>query len=792
MAFQQLYYTSCEHGLGGYAGYQFNAITPGVPAAVLREVEERTLYEPPHWRMTDLGADEPEAYPIAFSYGVSETTGTTITAHVVFSGVDYSGRSGNYFVHALVSSAPQQDFGVLLPVELWGAAMWRRAPIDGTELPELPGPPPRGVIDRPGVQAFLDARGGQDVLPELLTAIGRAMDRAQPVLVASKDASENAWWIAAASYLMGEHMARRMTFTTYSHRPGYSAYHLVGILAEMLPPDASSSFQLFDFTAGHSPGHEPHPLAAILASTGVMAASGLWQQAAVFASGTEENLNDWLAPVVVAAGLLGRQLSAGEMDTVARWLPAAGGWLSPQLAEIALGVALTQANEALSDEALSDDRLTDLLSLARRLPAAAHTEHLECVLAGRAITHLTHDEQARPLRLTSPAAVAAAAGQVVRALRMSPPAVARALLDWAQASGVRLPDAELERYGRTRLDPGTPGQELVPILRGYPAVLRGLLERLAGESPKVTTRLLGGPVGAQLTRDDLAGHPELTELWLLQSALSGSIPRLRAFDEIVDVRAGADRSPRVDGTLLRLLWPGGCPPEQLTELLGILTDSPGPDIVDWFAGEVRAIATHRTAVDDWVRLAEALSEHPILAMLPEDETRPVHCAMRVLPLLRRAYLAGPPGDADAFSRLFAEYAEADDNTRRLLERDLPPLLAQASPLASALRGCPAEVAVAFGRKLAERLAPLHPDVALAARVFAALMQPDVLARPSLAQPLAEAFEQVRGWRRRDLGALAEILGEEGETARSFQTWRDARTGGLVRRLFRGSPGFLGS
>ena len=29
MAFQQLYYTSCEHGLSGYAGYQFNAITPG-------------------------------------------------------------------------------------------------------------------------------------------------------------------------------------------------------------------------------------------------------------------------------------------------------------------------------------------------------------------------------------------------------------------------------------------------------------------------------------------------------------------------------------------------------------------------------------------------------------------------------------------------------------------------------------------------------------------------------------------------------------------------------------------
>ena len=44
--------------------------------------------------------------------------------------------------------------------------------------------------------------------------------------------TENAWWIAAVSYLLGEHLAHRMTFTTYSHRPGYSRYHLIGILPE--------------------------------------------------------------------------------------------------------------------------------------------------------------------------------------------------------------------------------------------------------------------------------------------------------------------------------------------------------------------------------------------------------------------------------------------------------------------------------------------------------------------------------------------------------------------------------
>ena len=31
MAFEQLYYTSCEQGLAGIRGYQFNAATPGAP-----------------------------------------------------------------------------------------------------------------------------------------------------------------------------------------------------------------------------------------------------------------------------------------------------------------------------------------------------------------------------------------------------------------------------------------------------------------------------------------------------------------------------------------------------------------------------------------------------------------------------------------------------------------------------------------------------------------------------------------------------------------------------------------
>ena len=68
------------------------------------------------------------------------------------------------------------------------------------------------------------------------------MSGERPVLVVNHDVTENAWWIAAISYLLGEHLAYQMTFTTYSHRPGYARYHLTGVLPDTLPPGTDASF----------------------------------------------------------------------------------------------------------------------------------------------------------------------------------------------------------------------------------------------------------------------------------------------------------------------------------------------------------------------------------------------------------------------------------------------------------------------------------------------------------------------------------------------------------------------
>lgn len=781
MAFQQLYYTSCEAGLAGYGGYQFNAVTPGTSPLIMREVEDQSVYEPPRWLVADPCLDEPEAYPVAFSCGKSEATGAVVVTNVVFAGTDYSGRPGNYFAHALVTSTPQPDFGPLLPAELWGAELWHTTPTESNELPELPGPPPRGVVDRPGVQAFLDARGTGRVLPELLTAVWRAMAGDRLVLLASHDANENIWWIAAVSYLLGEHLAREMSFTTYSHRPGYSRHHLIGIESDAVPPDADSGFQLFDLDSGKTPGGAAHPLADLLADTGVMATQGLWRQAAVFASGSERGPDDWLGPVAAAAGLLRGRLSAAETDAVARWLAGAADRISAQHVSVVLGVALAQ-----SDAGLADKQLLSLLDLARTRRSPAQAERLEQLLAERAVAHASRGEPAEPVRL-GPEAAQGARAEVSSLLQTAAPAIALAALGWAAASGAMPQDAELERYGQVVLDPRTPEQELTLILRSYPAVLRGFLARLAAGPAPAAGRVLAGPAGALVSDHDLAPYPGLAEERLLVLVDKRRVDPQRAYDRIVDIRSGAGRSPFVDAGMLGRLWPAGCPPQQVAELLYLLADSPDLDIRDWFVRQIQTAAAQGPRSTGWLNLAQALTDRSLLPLLPDRLARAVHQTASAEQKRRWANSAVDRGDLSVFADLYAEYEAAPGRARRSLARDLSDLLCKAEPLGAALRGCPDGVMAVFCAELQAWLAPSRKDASLAVRVLTALTDRGL--PPELVNQLAVPFEQQVGdWGRRDLGTIKHFLSGKPEVAEKFQAWRESQRGSLVRKLLGGRPG----
>lgn len=782
MAFQQLYYTSCETGLAGYGGYQFNAATPGTSPVVMREVEDRSVYEPPRWLLADPCLDEPEAYPIALSYGKSEATGAVILTHVEFAGTDYSGRPGNYFAHALVTSTPGPDFGALLPAELWGAEMWQRTPIESNELPELPGPLTRGVVDRPGVQAFLDARGTESLLPELLTAVWRAMAGDRLVLLASHDPNENIWWIAAVSYLLGEHLAPRMTFTTYSHRPSYSQHHLIGIQSDAVPPDADSAFQLFDLETGKTPDGVIHPLAKLLAATGVMATEGLWRQATALASGTETGPDDWLGPVAAATGLLRGRLSVSETDAVISWLPGVADQIPAQHASVVLGIALAQP-----DTELADKQVRSLLDLARRLRSPVQADRLEHLLAERAITHIRHGEPAEPVRL-SPRGAQSAQAEVSDLLRTASPGVTLAALEWAAASEAMPPEIELERYGQAALGPNTPQPELTRLLRFYPAILHGFLARLAHEPPQSAARLLAGPVGALVSDDDLAQYPGLAEERLLVSVAQRRTEPQRAYDRIVDIRIAAQRSPFVDAELLDRLWPTECPPQQIADLLSIMADSPDPHIRSWFVRQIQAAAAQGTRSAGWLKLAEALSSSSLLPQLPKRLAQVVHSTASAEEKRRRASSAVDRGDLSVFADLYADYAATDDSARLLSARDLAELLYRAEPLSVALHGCPADVMTVFCQGLQSWLASSRKDAMLAARVFTALTDPGVQARPELVDQLADAFEQVRDWHRRELGHIRHFLSGNPEVVKLFQAWRESQRGGLTRRLRGGWSG----
>ena len=116
----------------------------------------------------------------------------------------------------------------------------------------------------------------------------------------------------------------------------------------------------------------------------------------------------------------------------------------------------------------------------------------------------------------------------------------------------------------------------------------------------------------------------------------------------------------------------------------------------------------------------------------------------------------------------------------LLDREMPALLAQARPLAGALRACPGHLAAAGCRELGRRLAAEPADIALARRVFIASGHPEVLAQQALGDGLSAALEQVRHWSRHELDELAQSMEGRAELVQSFRKWRKADRGGRPR------------
>ena len=761
MAFEQLYYTSCEHGVGGYAGFQFNALSQGVGARVMREVEQLTVYELPSWDTSPADA------PVNLCHVRDAARGGDITANVIYTGADFSGRSGNYFAHALVTRNPENDFGGLLPVELWESPVWVRTPADSTALPAIPAAPPRGSFDRPAVAAFLAARDdAQPVLARLLSAVDQAIDGGRSLVLWSPTSADNAHWIAAVSYLLGDARAREMSFFTYTRRPAQCRAHVIGTVpgAVTSPAAMADGFRVFDMTARTLPDVTTHPLAVLLAQVGVLRAAGLWRQAGALAAGTERSLDDWYPVVSAAAALLGiERLPSAAAGTGADWLPQAAHRQTPLTTphiEAVITVLLDR------DRELSDDQLRLLLPVAKAAGATGLLQRMELIVVRRATTQLARGRPpSGPTPMATAEGIQSAVASCERLLGSADATATITVLDWAREIGLQPDPLLIERCGRDVIGPALPtmnaDRRIVRVGQAYPALARGLAAFITASGPNTALGLLSGVAGELLDASDLRSHPQLREMLLLEEVRSGRLPPVQALRELIELRPPS-ASPLHDRNLLASFWPHGLATAgEAVQLLYLLVgDARGTLALELLDHALRP----PRRIDDmeaWLDLCAQVRAHPVYAQLPSATRLRLKALQDLGDRLADARYAMNRGEMSGYAAIGDRIEGLPDQTRDLLRQYLAFLTLTVPRPTKQLATCSEPVFDAICVQARARLERGPADHHLGARLFQTRYQL-LGSRASRARLLEEnvLVPTLPRWSRRDRGQVQNILKRE--------------------------------
>ncbi|MFF3650668.1 GTPase-associated protein 1-related protein [Streptomyces sp. NPDC002181] len=573
MNLAQLHYTSAPPGPDG-SGFRFTAVSPGVPASLLREAEQLIGYEPPRDAPPRPSADQLGSFPEALSLNVL-SDGSRLLARSVYTGADYSGRWGNFHAHAVHLPEPadtQRPAPGQLPITAWGSPQWAAdSPPAGAPVPPLASVPAPGPLDLGALAAFVAARGRW--LAGFFADVRRLVeDPAAPQLVlVEQDSEAVAWWIMLACSVLPHRRGQWLTFTTYTRRPHLARQQIIGVVPEdgLGLAGQEHRYRVYDAARAAAPAAAPDPWA--------QTAARIWQA----------RRQELFAHV--------RRLPVRPGDPSGRPGPYEAGPLAALA--LAAGVGLDSAGRAAAADwaaahrtALDDAHLRALtLALARpaedRGPEeTAASGRLLSALAGWAppevIEPLVEPALAAAVRsggtappaglLGEPARLRLAAGLApeLRAALTDParrPADRVALLRVAAELGVdtgeQLPDLARQLAQALIDDPGTADGEAVrdalaelPRLREL--VLHRLDRRAAGD-PAAGARLFAGPPLP------LAGAGPLPNLRMCAQAQAWGAAvgdRVRALTRLVETSgASLEEDPLVLRTAMRLVW-GEQPP----------------------------------------------------------------------------------------------------------------------------------------------------------------------------------------------------------------------------------------
>jgi hypothetical protein len=788
--FQQLYYTSCEHGLSGSSGFQFNAVSEQVSAETRHRVEGLAGYEPPR---SLVESDTPELLarcPVNLCHTPGRPGGAT-TLCVRYAGRDSARRFGNYFAHALYTEGEfTTDSGGLLAIELWDSPVWTAQVAGTTEIPELAAPLPRGPLSPRSVRAFLRAHPYAEQLPALLAAVFAALAEDGSVVVIDDTTDRIAHWFAAVSYLLPPPLAHTLSFATYLFRPTRSRLHLIGTVPGAHPdfgPDDEESYTVFDFAAGRFPEVVPtHHLVRLLIRIGVGSIRSVWSWTAEYAHGQEQSLGDWHAPVAAAAAAGGTELTDADVRAVIDWLPGAGH-LGPRRAAVAADIHHKHRD-------LDDDRLAVLSAAAEAGGDAVLHQELEGKLhQSRIRAYATGAENAPgPVPITHPAERERATVLWQRLLGEAATSRQRVrLLLWAQ--GARLEPSpellatqslELARtlLGASGVGPGL-REEVARLVRTIPEFRTGLTTAL---QEVLTERGGQEQLFAQfpaelLSERDLDGRPRLLEhYWRAQAE--------REPDRTVDLlfrilRARGQSSP--DAELLRGLWRQPSPTwtyKEATEIAHRLpSDQPVDEAVaEWFDRAVKQEVRDEQGLRSCLVLCDTLTAPGRYAWLRVVTQECVQTTLRLDAALREAT------EATALARTFRiPQIDAWAAPRALKTYRLLPAMLRLPADPARLRKEIGE----FGFSLADGyLRAVHRAAVTAGRVDEVLFShvTGVIAvnceRTALPQAHLEVVEALRlhtahHWQSEDLSRLARALRPlDTRLADSYQQYAENRLG----------------
>jgi len=267
MSFQQVFYTSCETGLGGGRGYQVNAASSDIPPSTMEMVIRLGRYTPPLSAPSFPTAEEIEQFPVALLFQTLGD-GSAVLGQAKYLGLDYSKRDGNFFTHSLVSVAPDTDFrenNRILPIEMWRSGVWVTTESETTELPKIESISSGDRVDFREVQKFTQNAARRERLAGFLTASVEALKTSRRIIII--DDNENiAFWIAAASYALPFHLVLKLTFNTYVKDP-YKAEALITGTTEdsgfrFAPHEVEYQYFVFDTKGGRFTNIEPNGFAS--------------------------------------------------------------------------------------------------------------------------------------------------------------------------------------------------------------------------------------------------------------------------------------------------------------------------------------------------------------------------------------------------------------------------------------------------------------------------------------------------------------------------------------------------